>query len=148
MKKACFALMVFLIFVKTQYISAQQNTFFSMQDIINNSALNSGSISFEKKGIYCEYQYSDSLSMIRVLDFLNDKKEIIFFDTKSPDFIILGIRVGLTESRVKNILHDLGNPRIKQTEYGFDMEYVIGGYWLIIEFSESKVSRIYYNPFE
>jgi hypothetical protein len=134
--------------ISVQHIFAQQNVISSLQSIISNSELTSGLISFEKKGIYYEYQYKDSLSLIRVLDFPNEKRIIVYFDTQSTDFNIFNIKVGLIESEVKEILREFGNPRIKNTEYGFYFEYVIGGYWLIIEFVEEKISRIYYNPFE
>jgi hypothetical protein len=149
MKKSFISLIIISFnFMSVQHISAQQNAISSLQDIINNSELTSGLILFEKKGIYYEYQYTDSLSLIRVLDFPNEKRVIIYFDTKSTDFSIFNIKVGLTESKVKEILKEFGNPRIKKTEYGFYFEYIIGGYWLIIEFVEEKISRIYYNPFE
>jgi hypothetical protein len=124
--------------------------FGSIISLINNSNLNSGTITFEKstsgRTTTTIYRYEDNLTSIEVrsnVDAQNieSNSEHVFLDTRSPDIQLFNIRVGAPMS---DVIRQLGQPMQRE---GTALIYTTTGYFLIFHITNNRVSRIIYNPY-
>lgn len=139
-------LLISFVYAQEKSIDIDSGYISSFTEVMRSSAVDKGCISFEKKGIYYEFLYNDSFTQLRILSFPAEKKELVYLDTKSRDFTFLGIRVGMTEDEIQEIL---GEPvSIKRTSTGKDFEYFGRQYMLVIEIANKVATGMYYNPFE
>ena len=111
--------------------------------LLNNSTLNSGTITFRKEGNTTFYKYIDTMTTIEVKSIPGRYGgERINFDTISPDFLIFNIKVG---TLINDVIRELGPPLERSAKF---LSYTTVGYFLIFYIRNNQVERIIYNPYE